>query len=104
MNPVLLANPVQDWFKKWWLWIVVGASTAAYFALKFLAAPARGKIEILEGAKKDTLDLKEQKQVVLQELNTKMEARRTELKEIQTIPSEEERLKALSDFANRRKQ
>lgn len=96
----MMANSFQDWFKKWWLWLVVGATAIAVLLLKILAAPA--KTELLVTATEKTGELKEQKAQQLAELDKKMSDRAVELKAIQAEPDEAARLKKLSDFANQR--
>ena len=95
------ANSFGSWFKRWGLWILLGAALLLYIVTRLF--PSNGnKPKILQEAKDQAKKLKDQASKQLQEHTEKMDAKVVELDEIKKISDEEERLKRLADFANRR--
>ena len=95
------ANTFWDWMKRWGLWILVVLAGALYLLVKLL--PRRSKRDLFVQAKQQAGELKDQATKKLGELKSEMKDRRKELDGIKEIDDEAERLKALADFANRRR-
>lgn len=95
-----MANPIADWLKRWGLLILVGLAAGLYLLLKFLPFKT-GAIKALDESRAAAAGLKDEKTAALATITKQMDERAAELKTIQAIPDEAERLKALSDFANR---
>lgn len=94
------ANTLWSWIKKWGLWILAGLTFILFVVAKILPKP-KDKKSILrrahDGAEKIKVEVKEN----LDLHRKKMADREIELENIKAISDEEERLKALADFANR---
>lgn len=98
----MLANPLGSWFKRWGIWLMLALFAVLFFIVKYMLPAPKGAIKVLDEARKATEDLKATKAKEHAELTQVMEAKATELKQIQTISDEEKRLQALADFANRK--
>ena len=95
------ANSTWAWIKKYGLWILIGLGVVLYLIVRFLPSDGK-KPAILEKAKKKSKELKAGAVKELKALDAKMEKNRKELEEIKAVEDEDERLKRLADFANRR--
>jgi|GEM_PF-4948891 len=95
------ANTFWDWFKRWGLWILVLLAGLLYLAAKLL--PRRSKRDLFVQAKEAAGELKDAAAAKHEQLKTEMKKRKAELEEIKRIDDEAERLRALAEFANKRK-
>lgn len=101
MSATPKANTAGDWLKKWGLWILLGLAVALVVLAKLF--PSNGsKPKILQAAKDGAQKLKDAAEEKLDAHTAEMEKREEELEEIQAITDEEERLRRLAEFANRR--
>jgi len=92
---------MMDWFKKWWLWILLAIGTVLFIITRLL--PSNGeKPKLFQEAKDRAKELKDKASADIERHRARMEERKKELKEIQSIEDEDERLKRLAEFANRR--
>jgi Sec-independent protein translocase protein TatA len=96
------ANTTGAWLKKWGLWILLGLVVVLVVLSKILPSNKGGKPEILADAKKKLDEVKASVSAELKAHNEKMDANKKELDRIKAIADEDERLKALADFANSR--
>jgi len=94
------ANTWKDWLKKWWLWIVAGA-TILIFIISRLIPTVKGKPEVLQKAKEGADTIKTGAGEALTTHNKEMTERKEELEKIKSIPDQDKRMQALADYANR---
>lgn len=98
----MMANGLQEWLKRYWLWILlIGAMVI--FALTCLFPSTKDKTNILNETKEKAKKLKDELAQEHKVIAEEMEARTNELIEIKAISDEDERLKRLAEFANRRR-
>jgi len=99
-----MANSIGDWFKRYWVWItLVVIGLVAFLVVLLFPTGDKGALKILKEAEDAVKELKEKKTAELKAIDDQLEANTNELVEIKKISDEEERLKKLADFANRRK-
>jgi len=98
----MTANTTMDWLKRWGLWILIGLAVVLWLLAKLLPSP-KGKPEILQKAKEEAQAIKDNLAKELKEHAGQMQANHDELERIKKIQNEAERLKALADFANKKK-
>lgn len=98
---MVLANSISSWLKKWGLWILVGLVFLLWLLSKLIPSP-KDKTGILQKAKDEAQAIKSKTDTQLVAHEKQMEANRDELKKIQSIEDEKERLSKLADFINRR--
>jgi flagellar biosynthesis/type III secretory pathway M-ring protein FliF/YscJ len=97
----MTANSVWTWLKKFGLWILAGLAVLLWLISKLIPT-VKGKPEILQKAKEQATAAKTGATEEIKKLDEKMEGNRKELEEIKAIKDEEERLKRLAEFANKR--
>lgn len=99
----MLANTIKDWLKRYWLWLLLIGAIVIY-ALSLLLPRSNKKESILTETLEKAQKLKEERanqhQAIVEEMNQRVD----ELVEIKAISDEDERLKKLAEFANRRAQ
>ncbi len=99
-----MANSIGEWIKRYGLWcLVLGVGILVVMAKLFPTAK-RGPLKILKQAEDRANQLHTEKSKELEKLDIRFEANTTELIEIIEIEDEEDRLKQLAAFANRRRQ
>jgi len=99
-----MANSIGEWFKRYWVWIsLVGLILLSFIVYLLFFTGEKGAGKVLKEAEEAVNKMKEAKAEELKAIDAEMEAKITELVEIKTISDEEERLKRLAEFANRRK-
>lgn len=96
-----MANGLQDWFKRYWLWILL-LGALVIFAVSCLFPKTSDKSNILNETKEKAKKLKDERAQEHKAIVEEMEGRINELIEIKAIKDEDERLKRLAEFANRR--
>lgn len=95
------ANSTKSWFKKWWLWVLLGLAATIYILSRVFPS-GEGKPGILHKAKDEAKRIKEDAVEKLEAHIEMMQEKHQELERIKVISDEEKRLRALADFANRR--
>lgn len=99
-----MANSIGDWFKRYWILLVlVGLVTLGFILWAVLPAGDKGALKVLKDAEEGVKKLKNKKAKELKVLDEEMDERVGELMEIKAINDEDERLKRLAEFGNRRK-
>ncbi len=96
------ANGVGSWLERWGLWILLVLAVIIGMLCWLFPVSRKGKPQILKEAQDGAAALKKKAAEALVEHEYQMAVRRNELKAIETIVDEDERLKALANFANRR--
>jgi len=96
------ANSASDFLKRWGLLILLGIAVAVGALCWLFPVSRKGKPQILKEAQDAAAALKDRAATELKEHEHRMAARRKELEMIGTIKDEDDRLKALASFANRR--
>lgn len=99
----MLANTIKDWLKRYWLWLLLIGAIVIY-ALSLLLPKSNKKESILTETKQKAEDIKAKTAAQHQAIVEEMDKRVGELMEIKAISDEDERLKKLAEFANRRTQ
>ena len=97
-----MANTWGDWLKRYWVWILVGVALLCVMFAALFPTGDKGALKILKDAEDKAKKLKDEKEQELAEITKEMDARVDELMEIKAIEDEDERLKRLAEFANRR--
>jgi flagellar biosynthesis/type III secretory pathway M-ring protein FliF/YscJ len=95
------ANRASDWLKRWGLWILLGLALLLVVLAWLLPSDGR-KPKLLQEAKDGAKKLKDAAEEKLDALTEEMDKREAELAGIEKIDDEEERLRRLAEFANRR--
>lgn len=99
-----MANSIGDWFKRYWILITLAGLVVLSFVVYVLFFTGKkGAAKVLKDAEEAVKVMKESKAAELKAIDEEMESKVAELMEIKTISDEEERLKQLAAFANRRK-
>lgn len=96
------ANTFGSWVRRWGLWILLALAVGLYIVIKILPKP-KDKRKLLHEAREVAEEFKLKAEADLREHTAKMDARKEELAEIKRIDDEQERLRRLADFANRRR-
>ena len=97
-GPTMKANTLGDWVRRYWLWILVVGVLLLFGVVYMLPSLRRSERDSLLGKVRALRDETSEK---LWDHKVAMADRQNELDEINAIPIERVRLKALADYANR---
>lgn len=98
-----MANGLRDWFRRYWLYLVIAAITLLVIVLWLLPTGSAPGLKIIQETEEEVKKLKGAKKLELEILDTEMEERTQELVTIKSIDDEDERLKQLAEFSNKRR-
>ena len=98
-----MANSLGDWFRRYWLYLAIVGIVILVIIFWLLPTGEAPGLKIIKEAEEEIKKLKGAKDLELEMLAVEMEEHTQELLKIKAIDDEDERLKQLADFANRRR-
>ena len=98
-----MANSAWDWLRRYWLWLLLLGVSVVVFLVYLLPTGSKGALKIVQETEQKLKALKDQRTKELAEIDQAMATKIDELARIKNIKDTQERLKALAEFANKRK-